>query len=126
MNVAHIPDWVAAQPLTASDIDCATAVMLKILDGKCKMNSLEKFVMVAFYDAVKERPGLRFERDLHDLIASTRAGAGDALRMTIYERRLLAETAISRPVMKSFKAMIRAQGLFDGFVEAADTEEMMQ
>ena len=32
MSVAHVPAWVAAHPLTPSDVDCATAVMLKILD----------------------------------------------------------------------------------------------
>jgi hypothetical protein len=33
--------------------------------------------------------------------------------MIIYEQRLLAETMLSRPVMKGFKAMIREQGLFN-------------
>jgi hypothetical protein len=33
--------------------------------------------------------------------------------MQHYEQRLLAETAISRPVMKQFKAFIREQGLLD-------------
>jgi hypothetical protein len=35
----------------------------------------------------------------------------------IYEKRVLAETARSRPVMKAFKAMIREQGLFAGMGE---------
>ena len=39
------------------------------------------------------------------------------MKNAIYERRVLAETAISRPVMKAFKAMIRAEGLFAGFSE---------
>jgi hypothetical protein len=29
----------------------------------------------------------------------------------VYEKRVLAETMISRPVMKGFKGMIRAEGL---------------
>jgi len=35
------------------------------------------------------------------------------MREHIYEQRVPAETMISRPVMKGFKAMIRAEGLFD-------------
>ncbi|MBS1129684.1 MAG: hypothetical protein H6R16_686 [Proteobacteria bacterium] len=123
MSTAHVSDWVASQPLTASDVDCATAVMLKILDGKCKMGALEKTVMVALYEALQGRPGERFGQAEHALIATARQGADDVLRNTIYERRVLAETAISRPVMKAFKAMIRANGLFAGQAEEAGEGE---
>jgi hypothetical protein len=117
MSVDHVSAWVAAHALTPSDIDCATAVMLKILDGKCKMGEVEKRVMAALYDAVHDRPGQRFGESEHTLIATARQGADDTLKEAIYERRVLAETAISRPVMKAFKAMIRAEGLFEGVVE---------
>jgi hypothetical protein len=119
MSLAHVPAWVAAHPLTPSDVDCATAVMLKILDGKCKMGEVEKRVMAALYDALRHRPGQRFGDAEHALIATARRGADEALEMAIYERRVLAETAISRPVMKAFKAMIRAEGLFEGVPELA-------
>lgn len=112
MSVDHVSAWVAAHALTPSDIDCSTAVMLKILDGKCKMGEVEKVVMAALYDAVRDRPGQRFGESEHTLIATARQGADDTLKEAIYERRVLAETAISRPVMKAFKAMIRAEGLF--------------
>ena len=119
MSLAHVPAWVAAHPLTPSDVDCATAVMLKILDGKCKMGEVEKRVMAALYDALRHRPGQRFGDSEHALIATARQGADEALKMAIYERRVLAETAISRPVMKAYKAMIRAEGLFEGLPELA-------
>jgi hypothetical protein len=45
------------------------------------------------------------------LIANSGDYLNDANKMLIYEQRLLAETMISRPVMKGFKAMIREQGL---------------
>jgi hypothetical protein len=35
----------------------------------------------------------------------------DELVERIYEQRLLAETMISRPVMKAYKAMLRASGV---------------
>lgn len=108
----HVAASVAAHALTPSDIDCATAVMLKILDGKCKMGEVDKLVMAALYDAVRDRPGQRFGTAEHALIATAREGADEVMKNTLYERRVLAETAISRPVMKAFKAMIRAEGLF--------------
>ena len=117
MSAAHVATWVQTHALTASDIDCITTVMLKILDGKCKMGSVEKIVMEQLYDAVHHRDGERFGGDYHRLIASARTAAGEELKNHIYEQRLLAETMLSRPVMKAFKAMIREQGLFAGLAE---------
>ena len=114
MIAAHVAGWVQAHPLSPSDVDCATTVMLKILDGKCKMTSVDKIVMEALYDAVREKPGLRFGDGFHALIAEARHESNEALRNVIYEKRVLAETELSRPVMKAFKAMIRAEGLFAG------------
>jgi len=89
--------------------------MLKILDGKCKMVPEEKVVMALLYESVKACPAQRFGASEHVLIDRGRAALDDALREQIYERRVLAESTISRPVMKAFKAMIRQQGLFDSF-----------
>lgn len=110
----HVASWVATHDLSPGDVDCVTTVMLKILDGKCKMAEVEKSVMAALYDAVKARPGLRFGHEFHALIAGAHQQMDDTLRNFIYEKRVLAETEVSRPVMKAFKAMIRQQGLFDG------------
>jgi hypothetical protein len=101
-------------------VDCAVTVMLKILDGKCKMRTAEKRVMERLYDEVQAQPGRLLDTALHQLIAQAREHPDDALKNIIYEKRLLAETAISRPVMKGFKAMIRQEGLLDG---ALDDEE---
>jgi len=111
--VAH---WVRTHPLSPSDVDCAITVMLKILDGKCKMAPEEKQVMAWLYDAVLGLPTQRFGADEHALVARGRSMLDEPMREQIYERRVLAESMISRPVMKAFKAMIRAQGLFDCLV----------
>jgi len=70
--------------------------------------------MTLLYDQVKSKPGQLLDVSLHPLIAAARERLDDeALKMLIYEKRLLAETTISRPVMKKFKAMIRAEGLLE-------------
>lgn len=108
----HASRWAAAHPLEPIHVDCATAVMLKILDGKCKMSEQEQCVMTLLYDAVKNLPGRLLDSELHQLIADARQYLDEAGRTVLYEKRVLAETVISRPVMKAFKAMIREQGLF--------------
>jgi hypothetical protein len=122
MTAAEVSGWVQAHPLSPSDVDCATTVMLKILDGKCKMGTVDKIVMEQLYDVVKDRPGQRFGDEFHVLIAEARRESGEALKNFIYEKRVLAETAISRPVMKTFKAMIRQEGLFAGMAIEEEAE----
>ncbi|MGZ8239116.1 MAG: hypothetical protein ACXWTY_14720 [Methylobacter sp.] len=116
----HVASWVQAHPLSPIHVDCAIAVMLKILDGKCKMRAAEKRVMEMLYDEVKTQPGHLLGVELNSLIAEAREHSNEAMKNIIYEKRLLAETAISRPVMKGFKAMIRQEGLLD---DALDEEE---
>ena len=113
MSPELVAAWVAAHSLEPAEVDCATAVMLKILDGKCKMAAEEKVVMAWLYDALRGRPGWRLGEAAHALIGRARLAADEALRNEIYEQRVLAETAISRPVMKAFKARLRAEGLLE-------------
>lgn len=111
MTPAQVADWLRANPLTPIQVDCATAVMLKILDGKCKMRPTEKQVMALLYDAIRTQPGERLDPAVHELIREARTRLDDAMRERVYEQRVLAETVISRPVMKGFKAAIRERGL---------------
>lgn len=111
MTPEHVAAWAATHALSPIQVDCAVTVMLKILDGKCKMPEPEKVAMALLYDRIKHLPGQLLDADIHQLIESARNCADEALKDLIYEKRLLAETAISRPVMKGFKALIRAEGL---------------
>lgn len=112
MTQDYIAQWAEANPLPPAYVDCATAVMLKILDGKCKMKAEEKAVMARLYEQVKSRRGERLGHEMHALIADAQGHLDDEMKNIIYEKRVLAETMISRPVMKDFKAMIRQRGLF--------------
>ena len=108
-------EWARVATLSPLDIDCITAVMLKILDGKCKMAVQEKQVMTVLYDALKHRSGKRLDSSLHELIhKALDPDPGDVLLSAVYEKRVLAETRISRPVMKAFKARLRAEGVLAG------------
>lgn len=126
----HVHRWLTGRQLSADERDCTITVMLKILDGKCKMSAEEKVVMGALYEALypsptcaDDLPGQRFGTAEHALIATARQQpADDTLRLQLYERRVLAETALSRPVMKAYKAMLREQGLFASLPPALLTD----
>jgi len=67
--------------------------------------------------------GERLPADLHTLVRQALELRHDAaLRERIYEERVLAETRISRPVMKRFKARIRREGLFCAVDETPEEE----
>ena len=112
---ARLAAWLTTATLSPPECDCITAVMLKILDGKCKMPTHEKIIMEALYRATKHLPGLHLQGEFHqfisDFLDADRTGIDEASILAIYERRVLAETRISRPVMKKFKARLRAEGV---------------
>jgi hypothetical protein len=111
MTPTELAAWAARTDFTPGQIDCTTTVMLKIIDGKCKMSVEEKAAVAVLYDLVHQRPGHQLGADTHALIARARAEGGEALLAEVYERRVLAETMISRPVMKAYKAWLREAGV---------------
>ncbi|GAB1260436.1 hypothetical protein [Aurantivibrio plasticivorans] len=115
-----VRQWFSEQVFEPLDVDCVTTIKLKILDGKCKMTEEDKWVIGLLYEVTKGIPGKLFDEDMYALIeeaCAVMAGSWEAeqheqLRINIYEKRLLAETMISRPVMKAFKKMIRENGVY--------------
>ena len=111
MDSNTVVAWAKARTFEPLHIDCATSLMLKILDGKCKMTAEEKQVMAVIYDVVKHNPGKLLDPGVHQLIASARNESSEQLIEQVYEQRLYAEQMISRPVMKEYKAMLRQKGI---------------
>lgn len=99
--------WAAETTLEPIQLDCVTAIMLKILDAKCKMGEAEKTALAAVYDVVGSRPGEQLGAEARDLIARVRAGKA-GLGDQVHTWRLRAEAAIPKAVMKAFKARLRA------------------
>jgi hypothetical protein len=112
-STAAVPpdEWLAREHLADREVDCVIALMLKILDGKCKMSDGDKAVATRLYDAMGARDGAALGAAEHALIRTARNSPDQGLLDAVYERRVLAETRISRPVMKGFKARLRRDGV---------------
>lgn len=107
-TLAHpAAQWAEATHFEPAHLDCVTAIMLKILDGKCKMRGAEKDALTVVYDVVRDRPGQGLDDDVHALIAQARQGA-NSVADAIHAWRVRAETEIPKPVMKGFKQWLRA------------------
>jgi hypothetical protein len=102
--------WALDNHFTPDEVACTTAVVLKILDGKCKMLPGEKTAVLAIYDTIHTQAATLFDAETYRLIAASRGGDADVAQV-IHELRLYAEALIPKPVMKAYKARLR-DGLF--------------
>lgn len=66
--------------------------------------------MEMLYDQFIDTSGLHLDHSYRQLITEARSKNTPETRNKIYELRVLAETMISRPVMKQFKARLREEG----------------
>lgn len=114
MSVESLAVWARMHLAAPLDVDCTTTVMLKILDGKCKMGPHDKDVIPVLYEAIRDLPGGLLGEEAHALIRRACSGERELLVGEIYEYRVLAETAISRPAMKAYKARLRTAGILGG------------
>lgn len=103
--------WAQAMQFDAAQVDCTIAVVLKILDDKCKMLPGEKVAVMCVYDAIKLQPGYLFDNETHATIARARTQTNEDCKTMIHELRVYAEANIPKPVMKAYKAILR-DGLF--------------
>ncbi|TCJ18181.1 hypothetical protein EZJ19_02795 [Parasulfuritortus cantonensis] len=100
--------WARRTVFAPAQLDCVAAIMLKVLDGKCKMGPADKAAITAVYDVVKGQAGESLADEVHDLIAAARQGMDADLAATVHGWRTRAEALIAKPVMKDFKAFIGA------------------
>ena len=70
-------------------VDCITTVMLKILDGKCKMLPEEKLLMADLYDQIKHLNVTLLPADIHQLILQAREGMDEFLQTVYPQMRLV-------------------------------------
>jgi len=99
--------WARVKCFSPSDIDCTTAVVLKIIDRKCKMESMDMNTVVVIYDVIKTQTGDRLGENTHQLIEAARTQTTDYLRLEIHKQRVKAESLIDKPIMKAYKKMLR-------------------
>ena len=100
--------WARQAVFEPVQLDCVTAIMLKMLDAKCKMGETDEQALAAVYDVVMDRPGQGLDGSVHDLIAAARRGMDAESAERIRDWRVRAEAAIAKPVMKAFKEWLRA------------------
>ena len=106
-----VTQWAMEMTFDATQVDCTTTVVLKILDNKCKMLPGEMAAVMCIYDVVKLQPGKLFDDAAHATISQARTQPDEVTKTLIHELRIYAEANIPKPVMKAYKAVLR-DGLF--------------
>ena len=100
-----VSSWVQSARLSDAYVDCITAVMLKILDGKCKMGKFEINYLISVYEVTRFRDSYMFPASIHILIDKAMYD-NSAFKNEIHQLRIYAERVISKPTMKKFKKMM--------------------
>lgn len=103
--------WAQSMQFDATQVDCTIAIVLKILDNKCKMLPGEKAAVMCIYDVVKSDPGKLFDDRVHATINLARIQNNEENSAKIHALRIYAEANIPKPIMKAYKAILR-DGLF--------------
>jgi hypothetical protein len=99
--------WAQNAHLNSLQIDCVTAVVLKILDNRCKMNLEEQLAMLAIYRELHTRQSGLFDEGVHRVIEHALRVSDLRISRQIHEYRMYAERAIPKPVMRYFKQYLR-------------------
>jgi hypothetical protein len=95
--------WAMQQKFDAQHIDCMTAVMLKILDKKCQMDSEVQQRFIAIYRVMEKNESNIFDLDIHCFIDRVFEHPDLLSLRHLHELRLYAESIIEKSVMKEFK-----------------------
>lgn len=105
-DTQSIIEWCEHSSFSKMQLDCLTALMLKILDDKCHMDETHQDVIKAMYSVTGERAGDFFDSDIHLFIQQVLRDSSPVLDGYIHELRLYAESAIPKQKMKSFKQFL--------------------
>lgn len=87
--------------------DCAVTVALKISDDSCKMDTEQRAVFMALYDALPSYKSHIFDDTIHLLIHEARTAPIAAHFGRIKKEREMAMAIITQDKMKAFKASVR-------------------
>jgi hypothetical protein len=102
-DTKDIAAWAVQQKFDAQHLDCMTAVMLKILDNKCQMNSEVQQLFIAIYRVIEKNESNIFDLEIHNFINQVFKYPDPLSLRHIHELRLYAESSIEKSVMKEFK-----------------------
>ena len=100
--------WALGTDLEPVHLDCVTAMMLKILVGKCTMSEAQMNALIAVYDVIKMRSGQGLGDEVHPLIAAARQGGDSYLSKRVRDWHTRAEAHIPNAVLKNFEQFMQS------------------
>lgn len=103
-----IEQWAANTHFNLQQVDCLIGIVLKMLDGKCKMDKLAQHSVQIIYCQGHHQRSHLFDPAIHCLIEQSFEHMDRLMEKQIHQLRLFAESAIPKPVMKDFKQYLWA------------------
>jgi len=103
-----ISDWAGSNDFNLQQVDCLIALMLKILDGKCKMDADTQAIVQLIYQQAHRNRSHLFDERIHGFIDRAFEQPDLLVLRHVHALRRYAEDVIPRTVMKGFKQYLWA------------------
>lgn len=104
-DLTRIPQ--IAESLDEMQNECLITLAMKISDDTCKMDEYEQSVFMRLYDALPGHQSKFFESNAFELISRARNEPTAQIFAQIKPLREAGMAYITRPRMKTFKAVVR-------------------
>ncbi len=103
-------EWAKTYNFSEEQIQYATLLALKILDGECKMDYDNYNLFMSVYDGIKDKHNTPFDMSVHSIIDLARAKdpikADPIYKDMIHKLRVVMMRDMQKPIMKAFKNLV--------------------
>lgn len=109
-DLATVYEWAKTYDFSDEEIQYATILALKILDGECKMDYDNYNLFMSVYEGIKDKKNTPFNLSVHKIIDLARAAdpikASPVYKEMITELRVTMMKDMKKPTMKAFKNLV--------------------
>jgi len=103
-------EWAKTYDFDDVELQYATILALKILDGQCKMDYDNYNLFMSVYDGICDKTATPFDKKVHQIIALARSNdpiiPKDEYKEAIHSLRVAMMKDMDKPTMKAFKQLV--------------------
>ncbi len=103
-------EWAKTYDFDEEQLQYATILALKILDGQCKMDYDNYNLFMSVYDGICDKVATPFDKKVHKIIELARTNdpiiPKDEYKEAIHALRVAMMKDMDKPTMKAFKQLV--------------------
>jgi hypothetical protein len=108
LSIAY--EWAKTYDFTEQELQYATILALKILDGQCKMDYDNYNLFMSVYDGISDKNPSPFDKKVHQIIELARSDdpiiPKQEYQEAIHTLRITMMENMQKPLMKAYKQRV--------------------